>query len=100
MTFIETRYWLMHCTSPGGSNNTCSLPLQTKLSNTCCNPILSEDRLSMRSYVTAREVEGGGVRGGGGRGEGAHYLRLLFFFTLGKRHTLNKATIHAIVIKT
>ena len=48
-------------------------------------------------YVTAREVEGGGSEGGGEGGRG-HNLRLQCFFSLGKRHTLNKATIHAIVI--
>ena len=49
--------------------------------------------------VTAREVEKGCERGG--RGEWgpkfAIAVCIKFFFSLVKQHTLNKATIHAVV---
>ena len=50
----------------------------------------------MGSYVTAREVEGGGVRGEGGQTIGLQYSYSIFL-VWEKRQTLNKATIHAIV---
>ena len=60
----------------------------------------------MGSYVSAREVKGGGVRGGGGPNICDCSIHTVFFkfgkkwqtiMTEGKLYTLKKGTIHAIV---